>query len=672
MRNAICVVLLALGAPGMCLPQTGQPAHTGPNKLALVIGIDSYEYPNAVSPLAGSVNDVEAVKALLIGKFDFPPENILVLENKQATHAAIISAFKTHLIAKAQKGDVVVVEYSGHGSLMKAPPGKKISGLDETIVPYDSRDPMGKVFDIPGSELHALLRQLSEKTSNITFILDSCHSGTLVRGARVRSVPPDTRTPPPLTEYPSGERGLHEVESDSVPPFALIAASTSKESAFEQTCLGGREHGALTCSLIQQLQIAKPNSTWRDVMDPVISNVTAEFPAQHPQLEGAKADQQIFGAAVSLSQSYVPASPLDRTRITLAQGAASGMTAGSTFDIYRPGTKQFKAPEKPTGTAQIVSVGDFTSEARLLPGGSGPVLPGSRAIERIHRYEKSRLRLYLHEKEKSNTLQALSLALVRLPEMEIVTDPARCNLQLEQTGGAIAILSADHQTRSKPVSINSADAVDHLVDELRAWARWYNVLAIKSAFPGPDIQVNIAAGQGEVTRDPFQNVGKADAAVMAGDKVSIRVMNNSARDLYITILDLSTDGSISIIYPDVAGASEVLKPSLSILPVFEAFVPADTHSVTDTLKVFASTGPIDLRPLARDRIRGADDVPHPLVADGSDPLNDLLAEAGGISRGLRPEGSSSAADSSLPGPVPEPAKVANWNTAEKTLLINGK
>ena len=164
-----------------------------PSKRALLVGINNYKYPDRVPPLAGSLNDVEDMRQVLIGKFEFPPENILVLKDSQATHAQIMSAIQTHLVAKTQPGDIVVFHYSGHGSQMKDVTGKMISGLDETIVPYDSRDPEGKVFDISGAELHLALVQLAKKTKNVTFILDSCHSGTLVRGARVRSIPPDTR-----------------------------------------------------------------------------------------------------------------------------------------------------------------------------------------------------------------------------------------------------------------------------------------------------------------------------------------------------------------------------------------------------------------------------------------------------------------------------------------------
>ena len=202
-----------------------------PQKLALLVGINNYKYADRISPLAGSINDIEDMRQLLIGKFEFPPENIMVLTDSQATHAAIINAIQTHLIAKAQPGDIVVFDYSGHGSQMPDATHKMISGLDETIVPYDSRDPEGKVFDISGAELHGLLLQLAAKTKNLTFILDSCHSGTLVRGARVRSIPADTRTPPPPPSYAvATTRGLTNTGSEASPKFAFIAAATSKES----------------------------------------------------------------------------------------------------------------------------------------------------------------------------------------------------------------------------------------------------------------------------------------------------------------------------------------------------------------------------------------------------------------------------------------------------------
>src|SRR2546426_11637608 len=99
-------------------------------KRALLVGINKYRYSNIIPSLSGSVNDVEDMKALLVGKFNFAPENILVLTDEKATHAGIISAIETHLINKSQPGDIVVFHYSGHGSQMKDVTGESPSGLD--------------------------------------------------------------------------------------------------------------------------------------------------------------------------------------------------------------------------------------------------------------------------------------------------------------------------------------------------------------------------------------------------------------------------------------------------------------------------------------------------------------------------------------------------------------
>src|SRR5882724_893577 len=378
-----------------------------PNKLALLVGINNYKYPDRISSLAGSINDVEDMRQILIGKFQFPPENILVLKDAQATHAGIISAIQTHLIAKAQPGDIVVFHYSGHGSQMKDVTGKMISGIDQTIVPYDSRDPSGKVFDIPGAELHPLLLQLAAKTKNLTFILDSCHSGSLVRGATVRAIEGDKRTPPPLPSYvAAATRGLGPVAADDEksPAFASIAAATSKENAFEHFS-EGKEHGALTYFLTRQLRSAKDGATYRDVMDSVIGNVSANYPGQHPQLEGAEADQHVFGDSGSLARSYVAVSPLEGKRVKLGVGQVVGATVGSVYEVYPPGAKKFASPEHPVARVQLTTVDAFDSEGNIVSGGK--VAQSSRAVERSHRYGSSRMRVYLEGVDGSQALQSI-------------------------------------------------------------------------------------------------------------------------------------------------------------------------------------------------------------------------------------------------------------------------
>lgn len=625
--------------------QTGA-RHT-PTKWALLVGINDYKYSDAISPLAGSVNDVEDMREVLIGKFDFPPENIQVLTNSQATHAGVIDAIKNHLIAKAQPGDIALFQYSGHGAQEPDKSGKMISALDGTIVPYDSRDPAGKVFDISGGELHPLLVQLAAKTSNVTFILDSCHSGTLVRGARVRGIAADTRPQPPLL---SGERGLSSSSADATPKFVTIAAATSKESAFEHFA-DGKDHGALTYFLTRQLRAAKAGATYRDVMDSVMGNVTANYPAQHPSLEGADADQFVFGDGSSLAKSYVLASPsvTDPRKVTLATGQIEGASVGSTYDVYEPGTKEFTPPEKPVAKVQIASVTALSSEATVL---NGKVASSSRAIEREHRYGSSRLRVFIDGAESSQALQSVRDALQSSKFVELVDSPASCSMQIKESAGKIQTLGADSTTLSTPLAANDPEMVDRIREQVTQWAKWFNVLSIRNAQSEIELQFTLKGSQ---TRDPMAKIGRPDMGLTEGESVDASVANKSGRDVYIAILDLSTDGSISVVYPVEQGAMEVLKPGTMLTRSLTTILPKGRSKVMDILKVFASYKPIDLRPLTQGSIRGVGED----SGDVNDPLQQLLMDSAGVTRQVAPV-------------LSKPIDLGSWTAVQRVLFVKKK
>ena len=145
-------------------------------------------------------------------------------------------------------------------------------------------------------------------------------------------------------------------------------------------------------------------------------------------------------------------------------------------------------------------------------------------------------------------------------------------------------------------------------------------------------------------------LGKPDMAVNEGETITAGLANNSERDLYVAILDLSSDGSISVIYPSQQGTNEVLKPHLTLSRTFTTFVPMGRCRVTDVLKVFASFKPIDLSPLTQGTIRGIG-TPGEL-----DPLEELLMDSTGVSRGL----------------LGKPLDLGTWITLQRVLLVKRK
>lgn len=165
-------------------------AQNTPRKLALLVGINAYPFNNE---LAGCLTDVELQRHLLINRFGFNPNDILILTDQakeKPTRQTILTAFEQHLIKQAKPGDVVVFHFSGHGSRVSDSDciykDKDGTCLNSTFVPLDNtlsleaRENGGVVSDISGHTLFLLMSALN--TENVTFVLDSCHSGGGKRG----------------------------------------------------------------------------------------------------------------------------------------------------------------------------------------------------------------------------------------------------------------------------------------------------------------------------------------------------------------------------------------------------------------------------------------------------------------------------------------------------------
>ena len=160
-------------------------AQTPARKLALLIGIDDYSGNPFATDLRGCGTDVRLQYELLVHRFGFNPQDIVMLADNQPlkpTRKNILDSFQSHLIDQAEAEDVVIFHYSGHGSQVFDPnpvyEGLEING---TMMPNDPV-PEGSEFvpDIMGRTLFLLMRSL--QTNNVTAILDSCHSGGGLRG----------------------------------------------------------------------------------------------------------------------------------------------------------------------------------------------------------------------------------------------------------------------------------------------------------------------------------------------------------------------------------------------------------------------------------------------------------------------------------------------------------
>ena len=603
-------------------------------KRALLIGIDDYA-ATTVADLRGCVNDVELMKTVLVGKFEIPTANILMLKNEQATRSGILNAIRDHLIRPARSGDIVILHYSGHGSRMMDRSGDELDGWDETIVPQDSRQ--GSVFDISDDEINGLMLKLSQKTPNVVFIFDSCHSGSATRavetGNTVRQVTPDSRTPPEPLDFASGSRDLIEGVGDFRLPgagYALISGCKANELSNEAS-FGGQRHGVLTYFLSRALRAAGESNTYRDIVDGVKAEVSGRFPQQQPQVEGPGLDNLIFGDTQILPHAFVLVEPANGGAAILA-GEVYGVEVGTMLDVFPPGTKLFNGSTTPSVRVRITQVGTFQSNGEIV--GAGTILPHSRAVLREIRPTDFQVGVFLHDPETSPLLEQVREALsggdneaIRL--MDRIGD-AQIRVRLDS--GQVLLEGSELQKLSV-LSLNGPNPKQAVLDRIAHWVRWNSILAIENPSPTIDVDLRVHRAGVPQSEPPPESISAGICGQGTGNstEIAISVTNRSEKDLYIVLLDLASDGSVNILYPR-ASIPDSLPAGATLPRKIGACVPGDREVSVDIIKVIASTEPISPRvfqlgPVPRSRA--------PLSSSDEDPLERFMRRhVQGLTRNL--------------------------------------
>jgi hypothetical protein len=324
---------------------------------ALLIGINEYGGGN-VSPLSGTHNDIRLVRGLLSSRFDFASDDITVMLDEQATHTGIIDAIRD-LSERVGHGDIVYIHFSGHGS--RTPDAADNNRLKPTLIPFGARSGSADAadnlddYDILSDQLKAVVAEISAKTENIAFVSDSCHSGTITRGADVlatRSVPDDIR-PHPAIGAPV---------PDNV-AWISVAACGVTELAREYRGDDGLIYGAFTWFWVRALQSSASGDTWQMVMDRTIALMRNAGIPQNPVLPD-DIQREIFGGSVSekpkkftVIRSY--------PEVLVNVGTIAGVSENSEFQLEKEG--------KLTDVRLIVRKADAFACVASVEGGAAEV-----------------------------------------------------------------------------------------------------------------------------------------------------------------------------------------------------------------------------------------------------------------------------------------------------------
>jgi metacaspase-1 len=270
-----------------------------PKKLALCIGIN--DYPGTGSDLSGCINDANDWTVLL-KKRGFTVSQLL---DKAATGKAMRSAI-SGTVAKAKKGDIVVIQYSGHGSYVPDEDGDEVDGTDECLCPYDISS-KGPLTDDELAEMFAA------RASGVKVVVlsDSCHSGTVARFAPIKTPPPvkgaavpvrKVRFLPPetfLSAAATRKLGIRSRRPASPPgrhESLLLSGCLDTEYSYD-AWFNGRPNGAFTFVALQTFAKLPASAKYSDWHKAIRKMLPSQQYPQSPNLYGTTSMKswKVFG-----------------------------------------------------------------------------------------------------------------------------------------------------------------------------------------------------------------------------------------------------------------------------------------------------------------------------------------------------------------------------------------
>ncbi|XWS35565.1 hypothetical protein CRYUN_Cryun20dG0008100 [Craigia yunnanensis] len=157
---------------------SGAPPPVHGRKRAVICGI-SYRYSR--HELKGCINDAKCMRYLLINKFKFPEDSVLMLTEEETDPYRLPTKQNMRmalywLVQGCQPGDSLLFHYSGHGSRQRNYNGDEVDGYDETLCPLDF-ETQGMIVD---DEINATIVRPLPRGVKLHAIIDACHSGTIL------------------------------------------------------------------------------------------------------------------------------------------------------------------------------------------------------------------------------------------------------------------------------------------------------------------------------------------------------------------------------------------------------------------------------------------------------------------------------------------------------------
>jgi len=541
LRRLTPVAALMAALPLLALGPRDQAA---PTQWAVLIGISDYinleDYEGG--DLHAGAGDARLIRDALVMKLGVPEENIRLLVDHDATRAAIQEAITGWLAGNVRPDDKVFIYFAGHGSQMWDESGDEDDGLDETLAPADVVLESTE-FDISDDTFNQWLSTLRTSPEDIRVVLDNCSSGTGTRDvtpfSRGRLLARDLdaiERPATVTRRALPGQQQDETGFDAVGVEVLELSAAQPGQVAVETFFPGSEGaesfygGAFTTFFVQQIWKAPTDATYQDVFDATYEALKRNRFQQDPYIsdDATLRDQPVFAATSGAAEMVLPVTQVSGDRVELAAGLALGITPGSVFETASG------------ATLRVESVTQRTTSARVT---SGRVREGDEARLAAFHFVASPLLVNVAAID-TRLVEGLRSALSGAPDIRLVEDEnSFSHLIVRRGGDELRVVGSDGFARHTEIAVDAA-GVSELAEALKKEAASKRLGDMDNPAQGFGVRLELLDGK---------------TSFGVGEEINFSVL--SERDGYLTLVDLGTDGTVTVLLPNEDHASMPVRAS---------------------------------------------------------------------------------------------------------------
>lgn len=611
-------------------------AQAGGEKKALVIAVGDYP----TEGYWGKISSDKDVPLILnaLHHHGFVDENILIIQDSVATKAGIISAIQK-ITRDAEKGDILVVHYSGHGQQMWDKDGDELDGKDESIVPYNA--PMKFIKNeyegenhLRDDELEILFGDLRAKLGSegsLTVIFDACHSGTATRGGGMAPSRGTTEFmgPSDWPGKPGKDKGTMNMKPKTrgagetdLAPMVLFSGASASQLNYETYDEDGNTVGSLSYTISKVLLNANKTSTYREIFDQVRIEMSVITPRQTPQVEG-EIDKVIFGGKGSDKAPYfLNTQVIDGKTTVVNGGKLSGLFNKSKVALYPPNVEDIKK-SAPLAQGVIANANLVNADVIWDTEIDKEILRKSFVYITAQNYETVRLKVKLNISDDPDLLSALQTNIKEYQQViEVTTQAPQIVIEKTKTRGTSAVEVVTNTAmviRTDEISENKTLMAANITKTLLQYAQARFLRDLNTSNPEVKLHMEMipilevekqVTGEGrykrtktiEKSRGNIQDKMVNGTIVLdSGDMFKLKITNNGNDVAYFTLLDIMADNNVAVMIPrkNEPAAEYMIRPgeTLELDRIYTVVPPQGM----ETFKLIASLDPIDLRKIVISR-----------------------------------------------------------------------